>query len=106
MKNGLLHAALILLISSCTQNSKTESNTHTTDSSSTGAAANTVIKGPGYLSELDFKNDYPTDSTVTKLYDAIDFQRACQAYIWAIPTVYITNCIWGFTGISGSILTT
>ena len=35
----------------------------------------------------DFANGYPTDDTVKKLYDARDFQRACQAYIWAIPIV-------------------
>ena len=35
----------------------------------------------------DFANGYPTDETVTKLFDGIDFQRACQAYIWALPIV-------------------
>ena len=35
----------------------------------------------------DFANGYPTDATVKKLYDARDFQRACQAYLWAIPIV-------------------
>src|SRR6476620_6770967 len=35
----------------------------------------------------DFANGYPTKDTVEKLYDERDFQRACQAYIWAIPPV-------------------
>ncbi len=35
----------------------------------------------------DFANGYPTDATVTKLHDEMDFQRACQAYIWALPIV-------------------
>jgi hypothetical protein len=35
----------------------------------------------------DFENGYPTDETVKKLYDEIDFQRACQAYMWSIPLV-------------------
>jgi hypothetical protein len=35
----------------------------------------------------DFANGYPTDATVEKLYDEWDFQRACQAYLWAIPIV-------------------
>jgi hypothetical protein len=35
----------------------------------------------------DWKNGYPTDETVAKLYDEMDFQRATQAYIWAIPFV-------------------
>jgi hypothetical protein len=35
----------------------------------------------------DFANGYPTKDTVEKLYDERDFQRACQAYLWAIPAV-------------------
>jgi len=33
----------------------------------------------------DFANGYPTDATVKKLFDEMDFQRAVQASIWAIP---------------------
>lgn len=29
----------------------------------------------------------PTKATVEKLYDEMDFQRACQAYLWALPIV-------------------
>ena len=35
----------------------------------------------------NFANGYPTDETVVKLYDERDFQRACQAYVWALPIV-------------------
>src|SRR5437868_112925 len=35
----------------------------------------------------DFATGYPTKETVEKLYDERDFQRACQAYLWAIPAV-------------------
>lgn len=35
----------------------------------------------------DFAAGYPTDATIDKLFDEIDFQRASQAYIWAIPLV-------------------
>src|SRR6476660_9412559 len=35
----------------------------------------------------DFANGYPTRETVEKLYNERDFQRACQAYLWAIPAV-------------------
>jgi len=38
----------------------------------------------------DFANGYPTDETVTKLYDERDFQRACQAYLWSLPAVSFT----------------
>ena len=35
----------------------------------------------------DFANGYPTKDTYEKLFDEMDFQRACQLYIWAIPIV-------------------
>src|SRR5580698_7028232 len=38
----------------------------------------------------DFASGYPTDATVEKLYDERDFQRACQAYLWALPAVSFT----------------
>ncbi len=37
------------------------------------------------LGKIELKNGFPTDETVKKLYDDIDFQRACQAYLWALP---------------------
>ena len=39
----------------------------------------------------DFANGYPTDATVEKLFDELDFQRACQAYIWALPVVSMSQ---------------
>jgi hypothetical protein len=35
----------------------------------------------------DFADGYPTKESVETLYDERDFQRACQAYLWAIPAV-------------------
>ena len=51
---------------------------------SPGPAAETVKTRVG---ELKYESGYPTDETVQKLYDEMDFQRACQAYLWAIPAV-------------------
>jgi hypothetical protein len=45
----------------------------------------------------DFANGYPTDATVTKLFDELDFQRACQAYIWAIPVVSMSQWQYSHT---------
>ena len=45
----------------------------------------------------DFANGYPTDATVQKLYDERDFQRACQAYLWALPAVAFTAWQRGVT---------
>lgn len=38
----------------------------------------------------DFANGFPTEATVEKLYDARDFQRACQGYLWSLPAVSFT----------------
>src|SRR5262249_37643879 len=37
------------------------------------------------LGKLEMINGFPTDATVKKLYDDLDFQRACQGYLWALP---------------------
>ena len=37
------------------------------------------------VGKLDFEAGYPTPETVEKLYDELDFQRAVQAYLWALP---------------------
>ena len=37
------------------------------------------------LGKLELENGYPTEATAKQLYDHIDFQRACQAYLWALP---------------------
>lgn len=38
-------------------------------------------------SVLSYENGYPPQETVQKLYDEMDFQRACQAYMWSLPLV-------------------
>jgi hypothetical protein len=37
--------------------------------------------------KLEFDHGVPTMETVTKLYDELDYQRACQLYLWAEPIV-------------------
>ncbi len=41
------------------------------------------------IGQLVFENDYlvgiPTEPTRDSIFDEIDFQRACQAYIWSVP---------------------
>lgn len=39
------------------------------------------------IGKLTFESGYPSQETVKKLYDEMDFQRACQAYLWGIPAV-------------------
>ena len=37
------------------------------------------------LGVLELANGYPTAQTAQKVFDDIDYQRACQAYLWALP---------------------
>lgn len=39
------------------------------------------------IGRLSFEGGYPAEATVEKIYDAMDLQRAVQAYLWAIPLV-------------------
>ncbi len=39
------------------------------------------------IGELSFEGGYPSSKTIDKLYDEMDFQRAVQAYLWAIPLI-------------------
>lgn len=43
------------------------------------------------IGKIDLQNGYPSDQSVTKLYDELDFQRAVQAYIWATPAVALDS---------------
>ena len=37
------------------------------------------------LGQLEFEAGYPEAKTVERLFDELDFQRAVQAYLWALP---------------------
>lgn len=39
------------------------------------------------IGDLHFEGGYPNVTTVEVLFDELDFQRACQAYLWALPIV-------------------
>jgi hypothetical protein len=39
------------------------------------------------IGTLSFEKGYPSDATVEALYEELDFQRAVQAYLWALPMV-------------------
>ena len=58
-----------------------------TEETSTKQALPTTGTAESRIGPLAFEGGYPTDATVTKLYDEMDFQRATQAYMWAIPIV-------------------
>lgn len=37
------------------------------------------------IGTLEFEKGYPSQQSVKTLFDEIDFQRACQAYLWGLP---------------------
>jgi hypothetical protein len=39
------------------------------------------------IGRLEVSNGYPTEVTTKKLFDEMDFQRAVQAYLWALPMI-------------------
>ena len=39
------------------------------------------------IGTLEFEKGYPSDDTIKKLYNEMDFQRAVQAYLWGLPMV-------------------
>jgi hypothetical protein len=43
------------------------------------------------IGDLLFEHDYPTNPTVQHLYDTMDFQRACQLYLWGLPIVGVSR---------------
>ena len=44
------------------------------------------------LGTLNFFDGFPDKATAEKLYDNLDFQRAVQAYLMAIPTASMAAC--------------
>lgn len=71
---------------SCTRNDKSAA----TGSSSTGAAGSASATSiDTRIGKLTLESGYPSEASLTKLYDELDFQRAVQAYIWAMPIVSI-----------------
>ena len=96
MKKNLLCLPLLFIIA-CTQPTQTN---NTTDSSAVSKDTGTSIELPTngtietQIGKLSFTSGYPTQATVEKLYDDMDFQRACQAYIWGIPAVGLSEWAW------------
>lgn len=57
-----------------------------------GALAKAPVSAPSSVEQtrlgpLQLENGYPSKAAAAKLYDEMDFQRATQAYLWALPAV-------------------
>jgi hypothetical protein len=53
----------------------------------TSALAETPGSVETKIGTLKFENGFPTEETVRKVFDEMDYQRAVQAYLWAYPVV-------------------
>src|ERR1700712_3169727 len=42
---------------------------------------------PGRLAVVDIQNDLPARGSLPAIFDELDYQLACQAYLWALPLV-------------------
>lgn len=73
-----------LSLAACNENPSTQAADKATAAEPTGYETIDTRIG-----ELTFEHNYlagiPTEESRKKIFDAIDFQRACQAYIWSIP---------------------
>ena len=86
-KNLITVLALVgLLVTACQpkHDSNAASNPEQYSEETYGSESNMESRDTriGYLA---FENGYPSNETVEMIYDELDFQRACQAYIWGLP---------------------
>ncbi len=108
MKKIILGAIVVtgLLFSGCNQTSKKEvaskgvsyeqiaDELTPTEFRKYGETSPTVVStrlGDLSYTTGGFAGGYPTDDALDKLRSELDFQKACQAYIWAVPLVSYHN---------------
>jgi len=92
MKNIKIHSpvmlAILLLAAACSTNEKLKPASEQAGSVSLDKAK---LNGDEKIStpygEIELQHTYMTDESSQKLYDAMDLQRATQAYIWSTPLV-------------------
>ena len=68
----------------------------------TACAAERATQEETHIGTLEYVGDYPTDATLTKLFDEMDFQRAVQAYMWAMPIVAMNEVYVGNKAVLGA----
>ncbi|AWW32213.1 hypothetical protein DN752_19865 [Echinicola strongylocentroti] len=92
MKRAIIHLSLAsaFLITACQPQEEQQANEKGTDSSSDIALHSAALKGNEDI-DTPYGDIQLRDNYVTKgedvLFDAMDFQRASQAYIWSMPMV-------------------
>jgi hypothetical protein len=87
-------AATVIVLSSGAAFAQAPKMKMTTDIPPSLVTPNTVETRIG---SLKFTDGFPDDATATKVYDNLDFQRAVQAYLTALPAVSIGAFLKGFS---------
>lgn len=54
------------------------------------------------LAKLEFPGGYPTSESSARLFDELDFQRAVQVYLWALPAMNIDAMRQGSEAVFGA----
>jgi hypothetical protein len=88
MKRFWIGAACSALVIACISADNTEAEGFTPSPRALEGTVNTRI------GSLEFINCYPSDETIDKLYNEMDFQRAVQAYLWGLPMVEMAE--WAY----------
>ncbi|HVY74801.1 MAG TPA: DUF1254 domain-containing protein [Puia sp.] len=83
MKKIILRFIPLLLLAACTQTQNKSSNTETTAASD----SNGIGSRYGLLANLPLREGYPSEAGIKELQDELLFQRATQAYLWALPAI-------------------
>lgn len=81
----ILGVALLIFAISC-QNKETQNEESQGISLEKAKLVGDEIINTSY-GDVEIQHNYITDESSQKLFDAMDFQRASQAYIWSIPLV-------------------
>jgi hypothetical protein len=78
-------AALLFLGACAEKTDEAEVAATSAEPTSIPVTLDNYVQAETRIGTLEFENGYPSQESVQKLYDEIDFQRACQAYIWGLP---------------------
>ena len=81
----ILGIAALIIVTSC-QNKVTQNNKSQCIALEKAKLVHDEIINAPY-GDVEIQHNYITDESSQKLFDAMDFQRASQAYIWSIPLV-------------------
>jgi hypothetical protein len=95
---SMLLMATVCLAISCSTNEQKESGTAQAGSDTQNGSVSletAKLNGDEMIStpygEIELQQNYITDESSQKLFDAMDLQRASQAYIWSTPLVSFTT---------------